>query len=150
MTHATRALQSHDLSGEGIKFESLFWSQKDTESLPGWGISSMPEPPPRQHKHERRHTPFRHPFILTRWIWKDDYDSQKIFWDLCEPSFMTFVLQVTKNPEKTSPRNLSRPRIEPVPAACQARMLSPASPRWIYTYIKNIKNYRFVIFEVLN
>ena len=39
-------------------------------------------PPPTQREHERRYTPFTHPFILTRRIWKDDYDGQMIFGDL--------------------------------------------------------------------
>ena len=55
MTYATRALQSHYLSGEGIKLwitYILFWPHKNMESLPGWVISPMPGPPPRQHKHE--------------------------------------------------------------------------------------------------
>ena len=43
---------------------------------PGWGISSISGPPPRQHKHERRYTPFTHTFFLTRWIWKDDITSK--------------------------------------------------------------------------
>ena len=58
---------------------------QDMERLPGWGISSMLGPTPRHHKHERRHTPFTHPFIQTRWIWKDDYDGQMIFGDLGGP-----------------------------------------------------------------
>ena len=56
-----------------------FWPHKDMEVLAGWGMSSMPRPPPRQHKHERRYTPSTHPF---RRIWKDDYDGQMIFGDL--------------------------------------------------------------------
>ena len=38
----------------------------------------------------------------------DDYDGQMIFGDLMGLSFLTFVLQVRKNPEKTSPRKLTR------------------------------------------
>ena len=57
--------------------------------------------------------------ILSRRIWKDDYDG-----------FLTFVLQVRKNPEKPHPGNLSRPGIEPGPAAWQARMLPPVPQRW--------------------
>ena len=59
-----------------------FWPHKDMECLPGWGISSKSGPPPRQHKHERRYTPFTHPFILTRWIWRKGYDGQMMFGDL--------------------------------------------------------------------
>ena len=59
-----------------------FWRHKDMEGLPEWEISSKPGLPPRQHKLERRYTPFRHTFILTRRIWEDDYDGQMIFGDL--------------------------------------------------------------------
>ena len=74
----------------------------------------MPEPPPRQHKHERQYTPSRHSVIPTRLIWNDDYDGQMIFGDLGAESFLTFVLQVTKTPKKTSPR-------KPVPTGDRTR-----------------------------
>ena len=79
MTHAARALQSHDLSGEGIKLlwitYILFWPHKDMKRLPGWVISPMPGPPPRQHKHQRQYTPSTHTqSFQTRRIWNDDYD----------------------------------------------------------------------------
>ena len=85
VAHAARDLQSHDLSGEGIKLRItyiLFWPQKDMEGLPGWVISPMPGPPPRQHKHERQYTPSTHSVIPTRRIWNGDYDGQMIFGDL--------------------------------------------------------------------
>ena len=103
--------------GEGIKLwitDMLFWPHNDMEGLPGWVISPMPGPPPRQHKHERQYTPSIHPFIPTRWIWKDDYGGQTIFGDLVVLKFPTFVLQVKKNPEKTSPR-------KPVPTEDRTR-----------------------------
>ena len=84
--------------GEEINFwikYILFWPCKDMEGLPGWGIISIPEPPPRQHKHERRYTPGTHSVIPIRRIWNDDYGGQMIF------GFLTFVWQVRKNPEKT-------------------------------------------------
>ena len=80
MTQATRALKSHDLLEEEINCGSHTY--KDMEGLPTWGISSMPEPLPRQYEHERRYTPLKHTFILTRWIWKDDYNGQMIFVDV--------------------------------------------------------------------
>ena len=52
----------------------LFWPHNDMNDLPGWGVTSMPVPPPRQHEHERRYTSFTHPFIRKRRIWKDGYD----------------------------------------------------------------------------
>ena len=106
VTHAARALLSHDLSGEGIKLwitDILLWAHKDIEGLPGWVISPMPGPPPREHKHVRRYTPSTHRFILTRRIWNDDYGGQMIFRDLVGLKFPEFVLQMRKNPEKTSP-----------------------------------------------
>ena len=106
-----------------------FCPHKDMEGLPGWGISSMPRPAPRQNKHERRYTPFTHLFILTRRIWKDDYDGQIIFGDLLGLKFPDNCL--TGHPgHNCHPGNLSRPGIEPGPAAWQARMLPPASQRW--------------------
>ena len=86
MTHAARALQNHDLSGEGIKLwitYILFWPYKDMEGLPGWVISPMPGPLPRQHKHERQYTPSTHSVIPTRRIWNyDGADDQMILGDL--------------------------------------------------------------------
>ena len=78
----------------------LFWPHKDMEGLPEWGISSMRGPPPRLHVHERRYASFTHPFILTRWIWKGDYDGQMIFRDLCEPKASWHLsYRWGKNPE---------------------------------------------------
>ena len=128
VTHADRALKSHDLSGEGIKLwitDILFWPHKGIEWLPEWVISPMPEPPPRQHKHVRRYTPSTHPFIPTKRIWNDDYGGQMIFGDLVGLMFPDICLT---GEEKPHPGNLSRPGIEPGPAAWQARML-PLAPQ---------------------
>ena len=84
----------------------LFWPHKDMEGLPGWGISSMPWPTPKQHEHERRYTPFTHPFILTRRIWKDDYDCQMIFGDLEGLKLPDICLTGEEKSRKTSPRKL--------------------------------------------
>ena len=94
MTHAARALQSHDLSGEGIKLwiTDIFWPHKDMEGLPRWVISPMLGPPPRQHKHERQYTPSIHPFIPTRRIWNDDYGGQMLFEDLVGLKFPDICL----------------------------------------------------------
>ena len=107
MTHATRALQSHDLSGDGIKLwitYILFWPHKDMEGLPGWLISPMPGPPLRQHKHERQYTPSTHSVTRTGRIWNDDDDGQMIFGDLGGLKFPDICLTGEENPEKTSPR----------------------------------------------
>ena len=71
------------------------------------------------------------------WLWRPN--------DIRGPcghkSFLTFVLQMKKNPEKKPhPGNLSRPRIEPGPAACQARMLPPAPQRWTCSNISLFEN----------
>ena len=107
MNHAARALQSHDLSGEGMKLwitYILFWPHKDMEGLPGWVISPMPGPPPRQHKHERQYTPSTHSVIPTRRRWNDDYDGQIIFGDLGGLKCPDICLTGEETPEKTSPR----------------------------------------------
>ena len=134
VTHAAWALQSHDMSGEGIKpriTDILFWPHKDMESLPGWVISPMPGPPPRQHKHERQYTPITHPFIPTRRIWNDDYSGQMIFGDLVGLKVPYIYLTGVEKPrKKPHPGNLSRPGIELRPAAWQARMLPLAPQRW--------------------
>ena len=103
VTHAARALQSHDLSGEGIKLwitDILFWPHKDMEGLPGWVNSPMPGPPPRQHKHERQYTPSIHPFIPTRRMWNDDYGGQMIFGDLVGLKFPDICLTGEEKPRK--------------------------------------------------
>ena len=142
VTHATRALQSHDLSGEGIKLwiaYILFWPHKDMEGLPGWVISPMSGPPPRQHKHERQYTPSTHSVIPTRWILNDD-DGQMIFGDLGGPKFPWHLsYRWGKTPKKPHPGNLSRPGIEPGPPAWQARMLPLAPQRWTFLKI-NFQN----------
>ena len=131
MTHAARVLQSHGLSGEGIKLwitYTLFWPHKDMEGLPGWVLSPMPGPPPRQHKHERQYTPSTHSVIPTRRIWNDDDDDgQMIFGDLESLKFPDICLT---GEEKPHPGNLSRLGIEPGPAARQARMLPLSPQRW--------------------
>ena len=70
------------------------------EGLPGWVISPMPGPPPRQHKHERQYTPSIHPFIPTRRIWNDDYGGQMIFGDLVGLKFPDICLTGEKKPRK--------------------------------------------------
>ena len=123
MTHAVRALQSHDLSGEGIKLwitDILFWPHKDMEGLPGWVISPLPGPPPRQHKHERQYTPSTHSFIPTRRIWNDDYGGQMIFGDLVGLKFSDICLTGEEKPRK----NLTR---KPVPTGDRTRARCVAS-----------------------
>ena len=103
MTHAARAPQSHDLPGVGIKLwitDILFWPHKDMEGLPGWVISPMTGPPPRQHKHERQYTPSTHSFIPTRRILNDYYGGQMIFGDLVCLKFPDICLTGEEKPRK--------------------------------------------------
>ena len=143
VTHAARASQSHDLSGERTKLwitYILFSPYKDMEALPGWVISSMPGPPPRQHKHERQYTPSTHSVIPTRRIWNDDYDGQMLFGDLGGLKIPVICLTGEEKPrKKPQPGNLSQPGIEPGPAAWQARMLPLAPQRWTGLSGHNIK-----------
>ena len=74
--HTTRALQSHDLSRDGINSGSHTYVFDHTRT---WRASPDERSTQWQHEHERRYTTSTHPFILTRWIWKDDYDGQMIF-----------------------------------------------------------------------
>ena len=84
------------------------------EGLPGWVISPMPGPPPRQHKHERQYTPSTHSIIPIRRIWNDDNDGQMIFGDLVGLKFPDICLTGEEKPRKTSPR-------KPVPTGDRTR-----------------------------
>ena len=117
------------------------------EGLPGWGINSMmPAPPPRQHAmkddthHSRTHSfqqrEYERTIMTAKWC----------SGNLWGKSYLTFVLQVRKNPGKISPRysNLSRPGIEPGPVAWQARMLPPAPQRWTKNKVNQCKFFKFI------
>ena len=122
----------------------FFWPHKDMEGLPGWVISPMPGPPPRQHKHERQYTPSTHSVIPTRRRWNDDDDGQMIFGDLGGLKLPDICLTGEEKPrQKPHPGNLSRPAIEPGPAAWQARMLTLAPQRWTLCGDRNL-------FDVMN
>ena len=144
MTHATRALQSHDMSGEGINYLMLlFWAHRDMEGLPGLVISSMPGPPLRQQKDERWYTPSTHPFILTRRIWKDDYDGQMIFGDHVG---LTLPDTWGKPPNKTSHRKLI-----PTGDRTRARCLIGANATACSTAVNgNMIIKKFIKYEVYN
>ena len=58
------------------------------------------QPPPRQHKHERQHTPSTHLDIPTRRIWNDDYDCQMILGDLGGLKFPDICLTGEGKPRK--------------------------------------------------
>ena len=74
-----------------------------------------------------------HFVIPTRRIWKDDYDGQMIFGDLGGLMFPGICLIGEGKPRKKPlTGNLSRPGIEPGPAAWQARMLPLSPQRWTH------------------
>ena len=76
----------------------------------------MPGTPPRKHEHERRYTPFMYPFILTRRIWKDDYNGQIIFGELVSLKLPVICLiGEEKTRKRPHPGNLSRPGSNPGP-----------------------------------
>ena len=145
MTHATRALQSHDLTGDGLKLwityiGLLFCPHKDMEALKGWVISPMPGQPPIQHKHERQYTRSTHSVIPTRWIWDDDYDGQMIFGDLVGLKFPDICLTGEEKPRKNLTQETCPDRgSNPGPAAWQARMLPLAPQRWTQKIMWNGK-----------
>ena len=105
--------------GRELKFGSytyFFDHTKTWRASPDKGSAQCRGHLPRQHKHERLYTSFTHPFIRTRWIWKDDYVGQMIFGDLVGLTPPKFVLQVKKTPEKILLRKL-------VPTGVQTRAL---------------------------
>ena len=77
-----------------------FWPRNDMEGLPRWGIRSMPGPPSRQHN-INDDTAITYPFILTRWISKDDYGSQMIFGDLLGLKLLDIYLTGEEKPRKS-------------------------------------------------
>ena len=104
--------------------------------LPGWGMSSIPWPPPRQHEHERRYTSSTHQFILTRRIWKDDYDDHMIFRDFMGLKLPDIGLAGEENPrKKPHPGNFSLTGIEPGPTAWQAHKLPPTQQCWTFYFL---------------
>ena len=107
VTHVSRILKSHDLSGDGISYGSNTYFL----TSPGHGA-----PPQSDHLNAGATSEITrtlktihiiHSVIPTRQIWNDDDDGQMIFGDLGGLKFPDiFVLQVRKNPEKTSARKL--------------------------------------------
>ena len=64
----------------------------------------------------------------------EDNDGQIIFGDLGGLKVPDICLAGEEKPrEKSHPGNLSRPGIEPGPAALQARMVSPGPQLWTHT-----------------
>ena len=107
----------------------FFDHTRTMEGLPGWVIGPMQGPPPRQHKHERQHTPSTQSVIPTRRIWNDDYDGQMIFGDLGGLKFPVICLTGEEKPRKNLTQATCPDReSNSGPAARQARML-PLAPQ---------------------
>ena len=77
----------------------------------------------------------------------DDNDGQMIFGDLGAYSFPTFVLQVRKNPEKTSPRKLV-PTGDRTRARCVTGMHATAWPTAVDLRTRHLKSMKIVVKKV--
>ena len=106
------------------------------EGLPGRVISPMPGPPPRQHKHERqlhtKHT-LSHPNKANMEGWLRRPNDIRGPWGPKDSRHLSYCWG--KTPKKPHPGNLSRPGIEPGPAAWQVCMLPLAPQRWTDPFI---------------
>ena len=102
MTHADRALQCHDMSGEGIKLWitcKLFWPHKDMEGLPDeWSAQCRGHLRDSTNVKDNAHQ--AHTVIPTRRIWNDDDDGQMIFGDLGGLKFPDICLTGEEKPRK--------------------------------------------------
>ena len=124
-------LTEPDLSGEGINSGShtyFFYHTRTWRVSPDEWSAQCRDHLRDNTNNERRDTSSTHPFILAsrRWFWlPNDIRGPcgpKVSWHLS--------YRRGKTPKKPHPGNLSRPGIEPGPAAWQARMLPPVPQRW--------------------
>ena len=113
------------------------------ESLPGWEISSMPGPPPRQHEHERRYTPLTHQCIRTRRIWKYDYDAQMIFGD----NVGLKLPEICPTGEEKSRRKTSPRKLDSTGERTRARCVTGAHATAYATTVELVKQNYKIIFE---
>ena len=80
-----------------LSITSIFFSpHKDMEGIPGWGISSMPGPPPRRNDTHHSRTQSFQQGEYERMIMTAKWYSGT-WWDY---SIQTFILQVRKKPHK--------------------------------------------------
>ena len=145
MTHATRALQSHDLSGEGIKLwitYILFWPHKDMRASPDeWSAQCRGQ--------LRDSTNMKcHPNKANmEWWWRR---PNYIRGPWGPKASRRLSYRWGKTPRKPHPGNLSRPGIETGPAAWQARMIPLAPQRWTEFEVKLLKYFlSFSLFTLL-
>ena len=151
MTHGSRALQSHDLSGEGINFGShtYFFDQTRT-----W------RPPQMRDQFNARATSETTRTLKTIHTIHSLIYCNKVdmIWMIMAAKWYSGHLEglklshicltgEEKSRKQPHPGNMSRPGIEFGPAAWQARMLPPAPQRWTNCHI-NCQN--FMILRLYN
>ena len=145
MTHAARALQSHDLSGEEIKLwitYILFWPHKDMEgraSPDEWSAQCRGHLRDSTNMKDNTHTHSHPNKANMEWLLRRPNDTRG-------PCGLKVSRHLSyrwgKTPKKPHPGNLSRPGIEPGPAAWQALMLPLAPQRWTNAlWIKILNSY---------
>ena len=133
MTHANQALKSHDLLGEGINFGShnTFLITQGYEGPPQmrdqFNAGATSETTQTWKTIHNIHAPSHSNMVnMKGWLWclNDIRGScgSKFSWHL--------TYRWGKTPKKTNLGNLSRPGIELVSAAWQARTLPPAPEQW--------------------
>ena len=134
MTHASRTLQSHDLSGERIKLwitYILFDHTRTWKASPvEWSAqcrghlqdsTNMKDNTHQAHTQASQQGKYGMMIMMVKW-YPETLGGLQIP-DIC-------LTGEEKPPKKPHPGNLSRPGIEPGPAAWQACMLLLAPQRW--------------------
>ena len=128
VTLATRALQSHDLSEEGIKLwimDTYFFDHTRTwrASPDEWSAQSRGHLRDSTNMKDNTHQAHTH----------SSQQGQMLFGDLGGLKFPNICLSGEEKPrKKPHPGNLSRPGIELGPAAWQARIVPLAPQRWTH------------------
>ena len=138
--NATRALQIHDLSGEGIKFRS------HTYFLTSEGHGGPPRMSDQPNAGVTSETAQTWKTIHTKHTLSQTNKANMEWWlrrpnDIrgpCGPEASYISYRWGKPPKKPHPGNLCRPGIEPGPAAWQARMLPPAPQQWTNVFKRNL------------
>ena len=150
MTHAARALQSHDLSGEWIKLWITYiyffdhtrtWrASPDEWSTQCWGhlrdSTNMKDNTHQAHTQSSQQGEYG--MMITTAKWYSGILGDLKFPDICLTG------------EEELRKNLSRPGIEPGPAAWQARMLPLAPERWTVVHCTSPYSLRGAMGEISN
>ena len=137
MAPAARALRGHHLSGEvrtmDLQIHPYFFDLTRTwRGLPGRGISSVPGPPPRQHRHIRQSTTFTHTVIQHRHeMMKMMMEWPNDIGDPWGPKFSGIRPKTEgKSPEKTPVREFVPTGIRTRARSVRGANASPTPPRW--------------------